>query len=63
MFKCSRCDGEKGGPHFECPKCRDDFCWGCASEGAGRCLKCGVELSPFRPPAAPIHFEFVPGSE
>jgi len=63
MFKCSRCDREKGGPRFECPKCRDDFCWSCAAESAGQCLKCGVTLSPFRPPAVPYNFEFVPGSE
>lgn len=51
------------GPRLECPKCKDDFCWSCAAESAGRCLKCGMGLSPFRPPAPEPSFEFVPGSE
>jgi len=60
MFRCLRCGKESEGPRFECSKCRDDFCWSCAAESAGRCLKCGVELSPFRPPVLKEDFEFVP---
>lgn len=62
MFKCSRCQREKGNPRFECPKCKDDICWSCASESAGRCLKDGSELSPFRPPVFKDDYEFVPSN-